>query len=593
MKGLKRSCYCGDVRREHVGEKITLMGWVNRRRDHGGVIFIDLRDRFGLVQVVFSPEVSEEMFEVADELRKEFVIAIKGEVIARPEGMINEDLATGAIEIYAEELHILDKAQTPPIQVEDDINSSEEMRLKYRYLDLRRKPMQDNIILRHKVKQAVRNYLDNKDFLDIETPMLTKSTPEGARDFLVPSRVNKGQFFALPQSPQLFKQLLMVSGLERYYQIVRCFRDEDLRADRQPEFTQIDIEMSFMSQEEIMDLIEGMIQEVFKTAGFEAPTEFPHMSYHEAMERFGSDRPDIRFGLELTDVSDVVEDAEFKVFSGTIAKGGQVKGINVKGGVDFSRKDIDELTDFAGIYGAKGLAWMKIKEDGVQSPIAKFLAEEELNNMLDTMGAETGDLLLFVADTPKVVAASLGNLRLKIAKDLGLIDQDEFNFVWITDFPLLEWDEEAKRYVALHHPFTMPKEEDIDLLDKENAGKVLSQAYDLVLNGIEIGGGSIRINNSKLQSKIFNLLNMDEEEIEEKFGFLLEAFQYGAPPHGGIAFGLDRLVMLLGGLETIRDVIPFPKTQRATCLLTEAPSMVAETQLEELGIEVEEQIEID
>ncbi|PRX24219.1 aspartyl-tRNA synthetase [Orenia metallireducens] len=593
MKGLKRSCYCGDVRREHVGEKITLMGWVNRRRDHGGVIFIDLRDRFGLVQVVFSPEVSEEMFEIADELRKEFVIAIKGEVIARPEGMVNEDLATGAIEIYAEELHILDRAQTPPIQVEDDINSSEEMRLKYRYLDLRRKPMQDNIILRHKVKQAVRNYLDNKDFLDIETPMLTKSTPEGARDFLVPSRVNKGQFFALPQSPQLFKQLLMVSGLERYYQIVRCFRDEDLRADRQPEFTQIDIEMSFMSQEEIMDLIEGMIQEVFKIAGFEAPTEFPHMSYHEAMDRFGSDRPDIRFGLELIDVSDAVKDAEFKVFSGTIAKGGQVKGINVKGGVDFSRKDIDELTDFAGIYGAKGLAWMKIKEDGVQSPIAKFLAENELNSMLDAMGAETGDLLLFVADTPKVVAASLGNLRLKIGKDLGLIDQDEFNFVWITDFPLLEWDEEAKRYVALHHPFTMPKEEDIDLLDKDNAGKVLSQAYDLVLNGIEIGGGSIRINNSKLQSKIFNLLNMDEEEIEEKFGFLLEAFQYGAPPHGGIAFGLDRLVMLLGGLETIRDVIPFPKTQRATCLLTEAPSMVAEAQLEELGIEVEEQIEID
>jgi aspartyl-tRNA synthetase len=593
MKGLKRSCYCGDVRREHVGEKITLMGWVNRRRDHGGVIFIDLRDRFGLVQVVFSPEVSKEMFEVADELRKEFVIAITGEVIARPEGMINEDLATGAVEIYAEKLHILDKAQTPPIQVEDDINSSEEMRLKYRYLDLRRKPMQDNIILRHKVKQAVRNYLDNKDFLDIETPMLTKSTPEGARDFLVPSRVNKGQFFALPQSPQLFKQLLMVAGLERYYQIVRCFRDEDLRADRQPEFTQIDMEMSFMKQEEIMNLIEGMIQEIFKVAGFEAPTEFPHMSYHEAMERFGSDRPDIRFGLELIDVSEVVKDAEFKVFSGTIAKGGQVKGINVKGGVGFSRKDIDELTDFAGIYGAKGLAWMKIKEDGVQSPIAKFLAEEELNNMLDAMGAETGDLLLFVADTPKVVAASLGNLRLKIGKELDLIDQDEFKFVWITDFPLLEWDEDAKRYVALHHPFTMPREEDIDLLDKENAGKVLSQAYDLVLNGIEIGGGSIRINNSQLQAKIFNLLNMDEEEVEEKFGFLLEAFQYGAPPHGGIAFGLDRLVMLLGGLETIRDVIPFPKTQRATCLLTEAPSMVAEAQLEELGIEVEEEIEID
>ncbi len=593
MKSFKRSCYCGDVRSEHVGEKITLTGWVQRRRDHGGVIFVDLRDRFGLVQVVFNPEVCEEMFEIANRLRKEYVIAITGEVKARPEGMVNKDLATGATEIYVEKLEILDTAKTPPLHVEDEINSGEEMRLKYRYLDLRRKPMQDNIILRHKVKKAVRNYLDNKDFLDIETPMLTKSTPEGARDFLVPSRVNQGQFFALPQSPQLFKQLLMVSGLERYYQIVRCFRDEDLRADRQPEFTQIDMEMSFMSQEEIMELVEGMIQQIFTTIDLDMPMEFPHMSYQEAMNRFGTDRPDVRFALELVDVSEVVKDAEFKVFSGTIAKGGEVKGINVKGvAEDFSRKDIDDLTDFASIYGAKGLAWMKIKDDKVQSPIAKFLSEDELNDILNTMDAKVGDLLLFVADTPKVVAASLGNLRLKLAKKLDLIDKDEFKFVWVTDFPLLEWDEEAQRYVAIHHPFTMPKEEDISKLD-DNAGEVLSQAYDLVLNGIEIGGGSIRINNSKLQHKIFNLLDMNEEEIEEKFGFLLEAFQYGTPPHGGIAFGLDRLVMLLGGLETIRAVIPFPKTQKATCLLTEAPSIVGKKQLDELSLEVEEEIKID
>ncbi len=592
MENLKRSYYCGDVRAEHVGEEVTLMGWVQRRRDHGGVIFVDLRDRFGLVQVVFNPEVDEEMFELANGLRKEYVIAIKGEVIARPKGMINSNLATGAIEVQVNELNILDQAQTPPILIEDEINAGEDLRLKYRYLDLRRKPMQDNIILRHKIKKAVRNYLDQHDFLEIETPMLTKSTPEGARDFLVPSRVNKGEFFALPQSPQLFKQLLMVSGMERYYQIARCFRDEDLRADRQPEFTQIDIEISFMEQDEIMGLIEGMIKNIFDAAGLEKPYEFPHMTYQEAMRRFGTDRPDLRFGMELVDLSEVVKDSEFKVFSGTIANGGQVKGINAKGCSDFSRKNIDDLTDYAGIYGAKGLAWIKVEEDGVNSQIAKFLTEEEIDDIIKSMDAQAGDLLLFVADNPKVVAASLGHLRLKLAKELGLIDKDEFKLVWITDFPLLEWDEEQKRYVSLHHPFTMPKVEDIKLLDKE-PGQVKSQAYDLVLNGIEVGGGSIRINNSQLQQKIFNLLNMSEDEAEQKFGFLLEAFSYGAPPHGGIAFGLDRLVMLLGGLETIRDVIAFPKTQRATSLLTDAPSKVSQEQLDELNLEVEEEIEID
>ncbi|WP_027339709.1 aspartate--tRNA ligase [Halonatronum saccharophilum] len=590
MKGLSRTHYCGDVRSEQVGEEVTLMGWVQRRRDHGGVIFVDLRDRFGLVQVVFSPEVSEPMFEVANDLRKEYVIALKAEVRARPDGMVNEDLKTGEIEVYATELHILDEANTPPIFIEDEINSGEEMRLKYRYLDLRRKPMQDNLILRHKVKKAVRDYLDSNDFLEIETPILTKSTPEGARDYLVPSRVNGGKFFALPQSPQLFKQLLMVSGMERYYQITRCFRDEDLRADRQPEFTQIDLEVSFMNMDEILSLVEGMIQEIFVSVGYDKPEDFPHITYKEAMDRFGSDRPDMRFEMELIDISEVVKDSQFKVFSGTVAKGGQVKGINAKGCADFSRKNIDDLTDYVGIYGAKGLAWIKVEEDGIKSQIAKFLSEEELDNIVSTMGGEAGDLLLFVADSPKVVAASLGNLRLKLAKGLELIDEGKFEFVWVTDFPLFEWDEDEKRYVSLHHPFTMPKDEDMDLLEGD-ADKVLSQAYDLVLNGIEIGGGSIRINDSELQEKIFNLLNMKEDEIEEKFGFLLEAFKYGAPPHGGIAFGLDRLVMLLGGLESIRDVIAFPKTQRATCLLTEAPSFVDQKQLEELSLEVDIEIE--
>ncbi|MGM0501706.1 MAG: aspartate--tRNA ligase [Bacillota bacterium] len=591
MKDWNRTDYCGEISSEQVGTEVILMGWVQRRRDHGGVIFTDLRDRFGMVQVVFSPEVDQATFELADNLRKEYVIAVKGEVKARPEGMINEELATGKIEINAQELQILAEAETPPFLIEDEINTNEELRLKHRYLDLRRNPMQDNMVLRHNVKQAVRQYLDNNRFLEIETPMLTKSTPEGARDFLVPSRVNKGRFFALPQSPQLFKQLLMVSGMDRYFQITRCFRDEDLRADRQPEFTQIDIEMSFMKQNQILEIIEGMIQEVFAAADVEQSIEFPHMSYQEAIDRYGTDRPDTRFGMELVDLSEVVADSEFNVFSGTVASGGQVKGINAKGCADFSRGDIDDLTDFVAEYGAKGLAWIKVTEDGVKSQIAKFLSEEEIDGIVDAMDAEAGDLLLFVADNSKVVAASLANLRLKLGQELDLIPEDEFEFLWVTDFPLLEWDDEQERYVSLHHPFTMPKEEDLDLLE-EDPSQVKSQAYDLVLNGVEIGGGSIRIHDIELQKKIFELLDMNQNEIEEKFGFLLEAFKYGVPPHGGIAFGLDRLIMLLGDLDTIRDVIAFPKTQRATCLLTDAPSGVSEEQLDELRLELEE-VEID
>ncbi|MBM7623229.1 aspartate--tRNA ligase [Sporohalobacter salinus] len=591
MKDLERDYYCGELSSEEIGEEVTLMGWVQRRRDHGGLIFSDLRDRFGLVQVVFSPQEAKEAFKKAENLRKEYVIAVTGEVNKRPEGTINPELATGEIEVNVKEIEILNEADTPPLQIAEDSEVGEDLRLKYRYLDLRRPDMQENMILRHKVKKAVRNYLDEKDFLEIETPMLTKSTPEGARDYLVPSRVNTGEFYALPQSPQLFKQLLMVSGMERYYQITRCFRDEDLRADRQPEFTQIDMEMSFVDEDDVISLVEGMVQEIFVTAGLDKPTEFSYMSYQEAMDRFGTDRPDLRFGLELIDISEIVKDSEFNVFSGTVANGGEVKGINAKGCADFSRKDLDDLTDYVGNYGAKGLAWIALREDGLNSPISKFLSEEELTEIQDKMEAEEGDLLLFVADKPKVVAAALGHLRLKLARRLDLINQDEFNFVWITDFPLLEREED--RLVSLHHPFTAPQDEDIDLLDSKPT-EVKAKAYDLVLNGTELGGGSIRIHDRDLQEKIFELLSLSEEEIDKKFGFLLEAFDYGTPPHGGIAFGLDRLVMLLGRLETIRDVIAFPKTQNATCLLTEAPSRVAEEQLEELHLEVQEdEIEVE
>lgn len=586
MKGLKRSHYTNDLSKAEIGAEVTLTGWVQRRRDHGGLIFVDLRDRFGLVQVVFSPDQQQEAFAKAEDLRKEYVIAIVGEVAKRPEGTINPDLATGEIEINVQELRILDSAKTPPVQIDGEKKVGEDLRLKYRYLDLRRPEMQENLILRHKVMKKVRDFMDQKHFLEIETPMLTRSTPEGARDYLVPSRVNAGKFYALPQSPQLFKQLLMVSGLERYFQIAKCFRDEDLRADRQPEFTQIDIEMSFMNQEKIMSLMEELIKELLAEVGITDVGEFTRLSYAEAMERYGSDAPDLRFALELVDISEIVAEAEFNVFSGTVESGGQVKGINAKGCADFSRKDLDELTEYVGIYGAKGLAWIALREDGINSPITKFLSEEELTGIIEEMEAEEGDLLLFVADQPKVVAAALSNLREKLAVELELIDEDEFNFAWVTDFPLVEADEEEGRFVSLHHPFTAPKDEDIELLTEDPA-QVKAKAYDLVLNGVEIGGGSLRIHNRELQEQIFEILDLSPAEIEEKFGFLLEAFDYGAPPHGGIAFGLDRLVMLLGGLDTIRDVIAFPKTQNATCLLTEAPSNIDQEQLEELNLEID------
>lgn len=585
IQGLKRTHQAGELRKDHVGQEITIMGWIQRRRDLGGLIFVDLRDRSGLVQVVFNPEDDADVFAKAEKLRGEYVVAVLGMVQERPDK--NPNLPTGEIEIHATSLRILDEAKTPPIYIQDDLNVNEDLRLKYRYLDLRRPVMQKNIILRHKVTMAVRKYLDRLSFLEIETPMLTKSTPEGARDYLVASRVHPGKFFALPQSPQIFKQILMASGMEKYFQIVKCFRDEDLRADRQPEFTQIDIEMSFISQEEVLELMEEMMIEIFKELGLDVPEEFPRMTYADAMKYYGSDKPDIRFDMLLTDVSEVVKDVDFKVFTSTVKNGGQVKGIRAKGCANYSRKDIDQLTEFVSIYGAKGLAWIALKEDQIKSPIAKFFKEEELKALIEAMGGQTGDLLLFVADKPKVVAAGLGALRIKLAKDLGLINEDEFKFLWVTDFPLVEFDEDADRYVALHHPFTHPINEDLELVDTD-PGKVRAYAYDLILNGVELGGGSIRIHNSALQKKVFEMLSLSEEEIHEKFGFLLEAFQYGTPPHGGIAFGLDRMVMLMAGSDTIRDVIAFPKTASATDLMVNAPSNVDPAQLEELHLQIED-----
>ena len=571
---------CGALRKEHAGEVVTLSGWVHRRRDHGGLIFVDLRDRSGIVQVVFDPDTSKDNFVQAEKLRSEFCVQIKGEVNIRPAGLENKELATGEIEVKAKELNILSTSQVLPFALDTRTDVDENVRLRYRYLDLRRPELQQNFILRHRITKAVRDFLDHEGFLEVETPMLTKSTPEGARDYLVPSRVNPGTFFALPQSPQIFKQLLMVSGFEKYFQIAKCFRDEDLRKDRQPEFTQIDMEMSFIDTEDIYNLIERMFTDIFnKVMGIKLTTPFPRMTYAEAMRRFGSDKPDTRFGIELTDVSDLVNKCGFKVFADTVAKGGEVKGICVPGCADYTRKQLDDLTLLAQELGAKGLAYMLVKEE-VKSPIAKFFTPEEIKALLERMGAKEGDLVLFVADKPTTVAAVLGRLRLDFGAELGLIPENQLNFLWVVDFPLLEWSEEEKRYVAVHHPFTSPKDKDFDK-DPANA---VAKAYDLVLNGVELGGGSIRIHDAELQAKLFSVLGISPEEAEDKFGFLLKAFKFGPPPHGGIAFGLDRMIWLLAGAESIRDVIAFPKTQKAVCLLTDAPSSVSEKQLRELHI---------
>lgn len=584
----KRTTYCGNVTESFIGETITIKGWVQKRRDLGGLIFIDLRDREGIVQVVFNPDLSQEALELAERIRNEYVISVTGSVVARGEGTVNPNLKTGKIEIHAEDVQIINEAKTPPFMIDDQMEVSEDVRLKYRYVDLRRPAMADTFRMRHNVTTSFRSFLNENGFLDVETPILTKSTPEGARDYLVPSRVHPGEFYALPQSPQIFKQLLMVSGFDRYYQIARCFRDEDLRADRQPEFTQIDMEMSFMEQEEIILLVEEMMAKLMKDVkGLDIESVFPRMTYDEAMSRYGSDKPDTRFAMELIDVSEIVKDSGFKVFSGAVAGGGQVKLINVKGAAsNYSRKDIDGLTEFVSRYGAKGLAWLKVEEEGLKGPISKFVSDEDASSLSAASEAETGDLLLFVADKKSVVADALGALRLKLGKELGLIDESVFNFLWVTDWPLLEFDEGDNRYYAAHHPFTMPVREDLELLET-NPGEVRAQAYDLVLNGYELGGGSLRIYERDIQEKMFSVLGFSKEEANEQFGFLLEAFDYGTPPHGGIALGLDRLVMLLAGRSNLRDTIAFPKTASASCVLTDAPGGVSEAQLKELSLSLD------
>jgi aspartyl-tRNA synthetase len=579
-----RTHHCGFLSKEEIGSQVTLNGWVQKRRDLGGVIFVDLRDRSGMVQIVFNPEISEEALQIADKVRNEYVLSVSGTVVHRDPETVNPKLATGEIEVKVDRIEILNAAKNPPFFIEDDIDVDETVRLKYRYLDLRRPPMQRTLMLRHKAAKAFRDYLDGQGFLEIETPMLTKSTPEGARDYLVPSRVHPGEFYALPQSPQLFKQLLMVSGFERYFQIVRCFRDEDLRADRQPEFTQVDLETSFVSLEQLQEMMEEMICHVFKmTMGVEPERPFQRLTYQEAMDRYGSDKPDLRYGLELHDLSDIAAKCGLKVFNNVVENGGRVKAINAKGCAVWSRKEIDDLGVYAARYGAKGLAWIALKDGEMKGPTVKFFNEEELKRIKERLGAEEGDLLLFSADTKKVVADVLGNLRIKLAKELNLIDEKVFKFLWVTEFPLLEYDEDAKRHVALHHPFTMPLEEDLHYFDTEPT-KIRAKAYDMVLNGYEIGGGSMRIYQRDIQEKMFEALGFPQEEAVERFGFLLDAFEYGTPPHGGMAFGLDRIIMLLAGRNNLRDTIAFPKTASATDLLTMAPSPVGEKQLDELHI---------
>lgn len=579
--------YSNEVTINKKEETVRLQGWVQKRRDLGGLIFIDLRDKKGLIQVVFNPDVSKEALTVADKIRTEFVVDIQGTVKQRDEKQVNKNIASGEIEVYAEHIEILSKAKTPPFQVSDD-NINEDTRLKYRYIDLRRPKLQNILKTRSVINKAVRDFLAEEDFMDIETPVLSKSTPEGARDYLVPSRVHPGEFYALPQSPQIYKQLLMLSGMERYYQIVKCFRDEDLRADRQPEFTQIDIEKSFTDQEDIIEMNERLIQHVMKTVkGLDIPAPFPRITFDDAMARYGVDKPDTRFGMELQDLTAFSESVDFKVFKSAVESGGSVKAIVVKDAAsDYSRKDIDKLEAFVKNYGAKGLAWMKMNEEGLQGPIAKFFDEDKKSKLSELLTLEANDLILFAADKDSVVHASLGNLRNKLAKDLNLIDKGQFNFIWVTDWPLFEYDEELGRYFAAHHPFTSPKAEDIDKLESA-PHEVKANAYDIVLNGYELGGGSIRINDAELQERMFRVLGFSDEERDSQFGFLIEAFKYGAPPHGGIAYGLDRFVMLLTGSDNIRDVIAFPKTQNASDLMMDAPSDVSKDQLKELHIDLD------
>ncbi len=589
LQGWKRTDYCTNFSVDDVGKDVTLMGWVQTRRDFGALIFVDLRDRTGIMQVVFDESVLEGDFSRVSGLRSEFVIAVKGQIVRRDEETINEKLPTGYIEVKAKELKVLSRAQTPPFEIEDDTAVREELRLKYRFLDLRRPTMQKNLLMRSQIAFAAREYLIENGFLDIETPMLTKSTPEGARDYLVPSRIHQGSFYALPQSPQTLKQILMISGFDRYFQIVKCFRDEDLRADRQPEFTQIDMEMSFVDVDDVIGMNEGLIAHVFKkTMNIDIPLPLKRLPYKEAMDRYGSDKPDTRFGLELINVSDIVADSGFQVFSSVVKSGGSVRAINVKGAVEkFARREIDALVDFVKIYGAKGMAWISMKEDGMQSPITKFFTDDEMSTLLKRLDAQTGDIIFFVGDKDKVVYDSLGNLRLKLAEKLELIDQSQFDLLWVVDFPQFEYSEEEKRYMAMHHPFTCPKDEDVDKLES-NPGQVYAKAYDIVLNGNEIGGGSIRIHTTELQERMLKALGHSKEDAWENFGFLLEALKFGAPPHGGLAFGLDRLAMLLLGCTSIRDVIAFPKVQNASCLMTNAPSRVEMKQLRELGIKITE-----
>lgn len=584
----KRTTYCGLVTESLLDQEVTLKGWVHNRRDLGGLIFVDLRDREGYVQIVFNPDFSEEALKTAETVRSEYVVEVKGLVKKRDPQTVNPKIATGQVEVQVSEINIINKSETPPFAInEENQNVDENIRLKYRYLDLRRQELAQTFKMRHQTTRSIRQYLDKEGFFDIETPVLTKSTPEGARDYLVPSRVHDGEFYALPQSPQIFKQLLMISGFDKYYQIVKCFRDEDLRADRQPEFTQVDIEMSFVDQEDVMDMGEEMLQNVVKDVkDVEIPRPFPRMTYNEAMERYGSDKPDTRFEMELINVSELGEEMDFKVFKDAVNNDGQVKAIVAKGAADqYTRKDIDALTEFINIYGAKGLAWVKVVDDGLSGPIARFFETTHIEKLQSLTNAESGDLVLFVADKPNVVAQSLGALRLKLARELDLIDESKLNFLWVTDWPLLEYDEDLKRYTAAHHPFTAPKQEDIEKLDSEPEN-AQANAYDVVLNGYELGGGSIRIHNGELQAKMFEVLGFTEEQAQEQFGFLLDAFKYGAPPHGGIALGLDRLVMLLTGRTNLRDTIAFPKTASATCLLTDAPSEVSENQLEELSLRI-------